>query len=310
MLDAGNRLTPSQALLVEARATRALDHAHRQGFVHRDIKPANLLFGDDGRLRIADFGLAQALAEAAWTKARGAMVGTARCASPEQARGEPVDGQADVYALGLVLVEAVTGKVPFAADTTIGTLMARIGRRACAGAPVRSRKSSPAPASPSPASRPDAGEFGVGLMAAAEELDRPAPLPLAKGVIEASPRPRRRRCDPAARRQRRHGTGRIPCSSADGSVPDERCRSTRSAPAPAAVAEGPAGPAAGGRLVAGGWYSQTVLVPSHEVPQLVGLDQAAAAEACAERGGWELEVREGRDDASVAGQVLDRTHAR
>ncbi len=128
MLDRGTRLTPSQALLVGLQATRALDYAHRRGFVHRDVKPANLLFGEDGRLRIADFGLARALAEAAWTEPQGAVLGTARYASPEQAQGEAVDGRADVYSLGLVLIEAVTGSVPFAADTTIATLMARVGR--------------------------------------------------------------------------------------------------------------------------------------------------------------------------------------
>ncbi|HJR24011.1 MAG TPA: protein kinase, partial [Acidimicrobiales bacterium] len=97
MLDRGTRLSPSQALLVGLQATRALDYAHRRGFVHRDVKPANLLFGEDGRLRIADFGLARALAEAAWTEPQGAVLGTARYASPEQAQGEAVDGRADVY---------------------------------------------------------------------------------------------------------------------------------------------------------------------------------------------------------------------
>src|SRR5687767_13244279 len=128
VLDEGGRLSPSQALLVGLEATRALDYAHRRGFVHRDIKPANLLFGEDGRLRVADFGLARALAEAAWTEPHGAVLGTARYASPEQAQGDSVDGRADVYSLGLVLIEAVTGSVPFTADTTIATLMARIGK--------------------------------------------------------------------------------------------------------------------------------------------------------------------------------------
>src|SRR3954449_6252990 len=128
MLDRGARLTPSQALLVGLEAARALDYAHRRGLVHRDIKPANLLFDEEGRLCIADFGLARALAEAAWTEPAGAVLGTARYASPEQARGSSVDGKADIYALALVLIEAVTGRVPFAADTTIGTLMARVDR--------------------------------------------------------------------------------------------------------------------------------------------------------------------------------------
>jgi serine/threonine-protein kinase len=125
MLDAGHRLSPSQATLIGLETARALDHAHRRGFVHRDIKPANLLFDEEGRVCIADFGLARALAEAAWTEPTGAMVGTARYASPEQARGNSLDGRSDVYALALVLVEAVTGQVPFTADTTVGTLMAR-----------------------------------------------------------------------------------------------------------------------------------------------------------------------------------------
>ncbi len=125
LLDRGRRLTPAQALLVGSEAARGLDHAHRRGLVHRDIKPANLLFDDEGRLCVADFGVARALAEAAWTEPTGAVIGTARYASPEQARGGSVDGRADVYALALVLVEAVTGQVPFAADTTIATLMGR-----------------------------------------------------------------------------------------------------------------------------------------------------------------------------------------
>src|SRR5262249_53547488 len=123
--DQGRLLTPSQALVVGTDAARALDYAHRRGLVHRDIKPANLLFDEEGRLCIADFGVARALAEAAWTEPAGAVLGTARYASPEQVQGASVDGKTDVYALALVLVESMTGRVPFAADTTIATLIAR-----------------------------------------------------------------------------------------------------------------------------------------------------------------------------------------
>src|SRR5436309_8451137 len=126
LLDRGHRLSPSQSLLLGLQAARGLDYAHRRGLVHRDIKPANLLFDEEGRLRIADFGIARALAEAAWTEPAGAVLGTVRYASPEQVRGASIDGRADVYALAVVLVEAVTGEVPFAADTTIATLMARL----------------------------------------------------------------------------------------------------------------------------------------------------------------------------------------
>ncbi|MGH9076274.1 MAG: protein kinase domain-containing protein, partial [Acidimicrobiales bacterium] len=126
LLDTGRLLTPAQAARVGADVAAALAHAHARGLVHRDVKPANLLFDRGGQVRIADFGLARALAEASWTEPSGAVLGTARYAAPEQARGEALDPRADVYALALVLVEATTGDVPFAADTTFGTLMARV----------------------------------------------------------------------------------------------------------------------------------------------------------------------------------------
>ena len=85
--DTGELLTPEQAVQVGMEAAAGLDYAHRRGLVHRDIKPANLLLGADRRLRIADFGLARALAEAAWTEPDGAILGTARYAAPEQVEG-------------------------------------------------------------------------------------------------------------------------------------------------------------------------------------------------------------------------------
>lgn len=186
LLDGGHLLTPSQALMVGLEATRALDYAHRRGFVHRDIKPANLLFGDDGRLRIADFGLARALAEAAWTEPQGAVLGTARYASPEQAKGETLTGKADVYSLAIVLIEAVTGEVPFVADTTLGTLMARVDRQLeipeemGALAEVLYRAGHP-----DPTVRIDARTLAAGLLRAAKALPRPQALPLAGALPPA-----------------------------------------------------------------------------------------------------------------------------
>jgi eukaryotic-like serine/threonine-protein kinase len=183
LLDAGHRLSPAQALVVGLEAARALDHAHRQGFVHRDVKPANLLFGADGRLRVADFGLARAVAEAGWTEPSGAVVGTARYASPEQARGESVDGHSDVYSLALVLIESVTGQVPFAADTTISTLMARLDHPIEVPDELGPLKPILAHAGQvDPNERLDAAAVGTALVAAASELDRPIPLPLASDV--------------------------------------------------------------------------------------------------------------------------------
>ena len=127
LLDAGRLLSPQQAATIGAEAANGLAYAHRRGLVHRDIKPANLLFDDDGRLLVADFGLARALAEAALTEPLGTVMGTARYASPEQVEGRPVDDRTDVYSLALTLYESVTGRVPFAGDTTVATLMARVG---------------------------------------------------------------------------------------------------------------------------------------------------------------------------------------
>ncbi len=179
MLDRGRLLSPSQALLVGLEASRGLDYAHRRGFVHRDIKPANLLFGEDRRLRIADFGLARAIADAAWTEPSGVILGTARYASPEQARAEPVDGKSDVYSLALTLVESVTGEVPFAGETTVATLMNRLDRLMPVSADLGPLASVIERAGrPDPAERSSAAELGQGLIAAAEKLPRPVPLAL------------------------------------------------------------------------------------------------------------------------------------
>jgi eukaryotic-like serine/threonine-protein kinase len=184
ILDQGRLLTPAQTLVIGLEAGRGLDYAHRRGFVHRDIKPANLLFGEDARLRISDFGLARALAEAAWTEPQGAVMGTARYASPEQARGETLDGRSDVYSLGLVMIEAVTGTVPFSTDTTIGTLMARVDRPVDVPESLGPLRAPLLAAGANRAvDRPDAADFTRQLMISAEQLDRPDPLELAGAIV-------------------------------------------------------------------------------------------------------------------------------
>ena len=126
MLDRGTLLTVAQAARVGRDVASALEYAHARDILHRDVKPANLLFDEHGVVRVADFGLARALAEASWTEPEGSVVGTARYAAPEQATGTQLDGRADLYALALVLVESITGAVPAMADTAIGTLAARM----------------------------------------------------------------------------------------------------------------------------------------------------------------------------------------
>ncbi|HVA43877.1 MAG TPA: serine/threonine-protein kinase, partial [Acidimicrobiales bacterium] len=87
MLDSSGPLSLAQVVAVGAQAAEGLAHAHKRGTAHRDIKPANLLFDEDGRLAIADFGLARAMADATWTEPAGVILGTARYSSPEQAGG-------------------------------------------------------------------------------------------------------------------------------------------------------------------------------------------------------------------------------
>jgi serine/threonine-protein kinase len=183
MLDQGVRLSPAQALLVGLDTAKALDHAHRRGFVHRDITPPNLLFDEDGRLVVADFGIARALAEAAITEPSGAMLGTARYASPEQAQGESVTGRSDLYSLVLVLIEAVTGEVPFARDTPMATLSARTG----GPIPIPDGMELLAPAlamvnAVDPADRAEAALLAARFHALARGLEPPAPLALAGAV--------------------------------------------------------------------------------------------------------------------------------
>ena len=179
VFDRGFRLSDAQTTRVGIEAAQGLAYAHARGLVHRDVKPANLLFDEEGRVRIADFGVARALAEAAWTEPAGAMVGTARYASPEQAEGRRVDGRADVYSLALVLYESLTGEVPFVTDTTLGTLMARVGatlpRNPALGGldDVRARA-----AAPDTDARLDAAALAARLEAIASSLPPPAPLPL------------------------------------------------------------------------------------------------------------------------------------
>ena len=168
---------------------QGLAYAHVRGLVHRDIKPANLLFDEEGRVRVADFGVARALAEAAWTEPAGAMVGTARYISPEAAEGKPVDGRADVYSLALVLYEAVTGTVPFVTDTTMGTLAARIGQPLPHNADLGPLDDVLArAAAPEVSSRLDAAGLAARLGALAAALPTPAPLPLVvPDIVAAAP---------------------------------------------------------------------------------------------------------------------------
>ena len=111
---------------IGARLSDALSYVHGQGLVHRDVKPANVLLGRDGRVRLTDFGIAR-LVDAAKVTATGLTVGTAAYLSPEQVTGEPVGPPADVYALGLVLLECLTGEREYP-GSTVEVALSRLSR--------------------------------------------------------------------------------------------------------------------------------------------------------------------------------------
>ncbi|WP_165403958.1 Stk1 family PASTA domain-containing Ser/Thr kinase [Egicoccus halophilus] len=123
------RLSPSQALGVLAPAAAGLGSAHRAGLVHRDVKPENLLLSGDGQVHVTDFGLARAAASATSTFGADVLVGSPHYLSPEAVRGRPLDPRADVYALGVVLFECLTGRPPHEGDSPFATAVAHTSQR-------------------------------------------------------------------------------------------------------------------------------------------------------------------------------------
>jgi serine/threonine-protein kinase len=124
-LDSGSRLSLRDALRVARQAADALDYAHSQGIVHRDIKPSNLLLDRAGRVKIADFGIAKMAGQSTELTMAGSVMGSPQYLSPEQIKGEDLDGRSDIFSLGVVIYEILSGKRPFEGDT-ITTLVYQI----------------------------------------------------------------------------------------------------------------------------------------------------------------------------------------
>lgn len=112
-------VAPAQAVDVVSQVLAALEHAHEQGIVHRDVKPENILITRQGVVKVADFGLARALAAARVSHAPGTVTGTVQYLSPEQIEGQAADARTDLYSVGIVLYELLVGKVPFSGETSL-----------------------------------------------------------------------------------------------------------------------------------------------------------------------------------------------
>ncbi len=125
LIRSGGPLEIPQALAYAIEIARALGAAHERQIVHRDVKPQNILISQEGGAKITDFGIARTLSEEGLTMA-GRVLGTTDYVSPEQALGQPVTGQSDLYSLGIVLFEMLTGDVPFHGDSPVAVAMKHV----------------------------------------------------------------------------------------------------------------------------------------------------------------------------------------
>ena len=145
ILNESGPMAPARTVQVGAQVADALHYAHRAGVVHRDVKPANILICSDGRVKVADFGIAKAVEESEPDRPHpsealtgtGSIIGTAQYLAPEQVDGRSVDGRTDVYALGVVLYEMACGRPPFTGETDMAVALKHITTNPTAPGVVR-----------------------------------------------------------------------------------------------------------------------------------------------------------------------------
>ena len=132
VLKSSGPLLPRRAVEISSEVAAALSVAHRSGLVHRDVKPGNILLAPDGTVKVTDFGIARAWNDSQELTKTGAVMGTATYFSPEQAQGLPADERSDIYSLGIVLFEMLTGRTPFRGDSPVAVAYQHVSQAAVA----------------------------------------------------------------------------------------------------------------------------------------------------------------------------------
>ena len=259
-------LTPEQSLVLLDPILEALEAAHGAGFVHRDIKPENVLISDDGRVKVADFGLARAVETSNASATQGMIIGTVAYLSPEQVERGDADGRSDVYAAGILLFEMITGQVPHAGDSPLSVAYKHVNSDVPAPSTVNSAIQSDVDALVITATRrdpearyPDAASFLADVRRVRATLPRPRPFTDSRDTLVVD----------ASMTQRIAAGARPPQEQHAAPVEHRRSRKGRWIALIVAIAVLLA--ALGGWLIAG-----SILAPKVPVPTIVGLTQSDA----------------------------------
>jgi serine/threonine-protein kinase len=259
-------LTPEQSLVLLDPILEALEAAHGAGFVHRDIKPENVLISDDGRVKVADFGLARAVETSNASATQGMIIGTVAYLSPEQVERGDADGRSDVYASGILLFEMITGQVPHAGDSPLSVAYKHVNSDVPAPSTVNSAIQSDVDALVITATRrdpearyPDAASFLADVRRVRATLPRPRPFTDSRDTLVVD----------ASMTQRIAAGARPPQEQHAAPIEHRRSRKGRWIALIVAIAVLLA--ALGGWLIAG-----SILAPKVPVPTIVGLTQSDA----------------------------------